>query len=268
MGAMPTTDDVTARPLLIETTGRVRTLTINRPDRQNALNPQLLAELTDAFLDANSDPEVWVVVLTAAGDRTFCAGMDLKDTRASDSTSGKPFRGPMDQPNRLLFEVIAETTTPTICAINGAAVGGGCEMALACDIRIAASGVRFGLPEAKIGMGAIYGSVVLPRMIPVGIALEMMFTGDYMAAEDALRWGLINHLVPHNELLSTAHALAQRIGEPITVRRMKQMAMKGLSLPVATALRLDVGPNPYTAEDREEGIRAYLEKRKPQWKGR
>ena len=262
--------DTEADALLIESIGRVRVLTINRPHRQNALTPELLAALTDAFLDANADPDVWVVVLTAVGDRTFCAGMDLKRASGMDGAPTKPFRGPMDQPHRLLFEVIAETGKPTICAINGAAVGGGFEMALACDLRIAVENVRFGLPEAKIGMGAIYASVVLPRMVPVGVALEMMFTGDYMDAESAKHWGLVNRLVPPDRLREEAIALAQRIAEnaPITVRRMKQMAMKGLSLPIATALRLDVGPNPYTAADREEGIRAYLEKRKPEWKGR
>lgn len=255
--------------MLIETFGRVRKLTLNRPHRLNALSRSLYDALIDAFVDASADPEVWVVVVTGQGHRAFCAGADLKELREGDDAA-RTFRGPMEQPRRLLFEVVAETYKPTIAAVNGSAVGGGFELALACDIRLAAEGSQFGLPEAKIGMGAIYGSVVLPRYIPLGIALEKMFTGDFLTTTEALHWGLVNRIVKQDALQEEAMQLAQRIAEnaPITVRRMKEMAMKGLSLPLATALRLDVGPNPYTAEDRKEGIRAYLEKRKPQWKGR
>ncbi len=129
----------------------VRLLTLERPERLNALSTPLLNELVEAFLDAASDPNVRVVVVTGSGDRAFCSGFDLKDVQQSDQ-AGKPFRGPMDQPTRLLFEVIQETWKPTIAAINGPAVGAGLELALACDIRYASRSARFSLPEAKIGM--------------------------------------------------------------------------------------------------------------------
>jgi len=176
----------------------------------------------------------------------------------------------MNRPGRSLFEVVTETPLPVIAALNGAAVAGGFELALACDLRVAATGIPLGLPEATIGMGANFGSVVLPKRIPVGIALEMLLTGEYVTSEDAARWGLVNRLVDADDVLPAAMALAERIAAnaPISVRRMKETAVKGLELPLWQALRLDVGPNPYLSEDRREGIAAYLEKRPPNWTGR
>jgi enoyl-CoA hydratase len=141
---------------------------------------------------------------------------------------------------------------------------------LACDLRVAATGIKLGLPEATIGMGANFGSVVLPKRIPMGIAMEMLLTGEYVSSEEAQRWGLVNRLVDADDVLSTALELAERIAAnaPISVRRMKETAVKGLELPLWQALRLDVGPNPYLSEDRKEGIAAYLEKRAPNWSGR
>jgi enoyl-CoA hydratase len=159
---------------------------------------------------------------------------------------------------------------PIVAALNGAAVAGGFELALACDLRVAAAGIPMGLPEATIGMGANFGSVVLPKRIPMGIAMEMLLTGEYVTSEDAARWGLVNRIVDRDEVLPTALRLAERIAAnaPISVRRMKETAVKGLELPLWQALRLDVGPNPYLSDDRREGIAAYLEKRPPEWTGR
>jgi len=254
--------------LITETRGHVRVLTLDRPERRNALSGALQADLVEELLTCAADIDVRAVVLTGNGP-AFCAGFDLKEIRERDE-AGEPFRPPMDRPGRNLFEVLGETYVPVIAALTGHAVAGGFELALACDLRIAAPGIKLGLPEAAIGMGANYGSVVLPKRIPTGIALEMLFTGEYVTSEDAERWGLVNRIVPAADVLTEALALADRIAAnaPLSVRRMKETAVKGLDLPLATALRLDVGPNPYLSEDRKEGIAAYLEKRPPRWSGR
>ncbi|MGY5884596.1 enoyl-CoA hydratase/isomerase family protein [Modestobacter lacusdianchii] len=254
--------------LVTETRGHVRVLTLDRPERRNALSGALQADLVEELLACGEDADVRAIVLTGNGP-AFCAGFDLKEIREADQR-GEPFRPPMSRPGRNLFEVLGETYVPVIAALGGHAVAGGFELALACDLRVAAPGIKLGLPEATISMGANYGSVVLPKRIPMGIALEMLLTGEYVTSEDAARWGLVNRVVPAEEVLPTALALAERIAAnaPLSVRRMKETAVKGVELPLSTALRLDVGPNPYLSDDRREGIAAYLEKRAPRWSGR
>jgi enoyl-CoA hydratase/carnithine racemase len=253
--------------LVVEDRGHLRLLTLDRPERRNALSTALQADLVEQFLSLVADG-VRAVVLTGNGP-AFCAGFDLKEIRAADER-GERFRPPMNRPARNLFEVLTETPVPVIAALNGAAVAGGFELALACDIRIAAPGIRLGLPEAQIGMGANFGSVVLPKRVPMGIAMEMLLTGDYVSSEYAERWGLVNRVVAPADVLPAALQLAERIAAnaPLSVRRMKETAVKGLELPLWQALRLDVGPNPYLSDDRAEGIAAYLEKRPPRWTGR
>ena len=254
--------------LVVENRGSVRVLTLDRPERRNALSTGLQADLVDQLLDATESPDVRAVVLTGTGP-AFCAGFDLKEIRELDER-GERFRAPMKRPARSLFEVVTETWVPTIAALNGATVAGGFELALACDIRLAAPGIPMGLPEATIGMGANFGSVVLPRRLPSGLAMELLFTGDTITSEDAERWGLVNRVVPAERLLGEALDLAERIAAnaPVSIRRMKETAVKTADLPLWQALRLDVGPDPYTSEDRKEGIAARLEKRAPRWSGR
>jgi enoyl-CoA hydratase/carnithine racemase len=254
--------------LIVENRGHVRVLTLDRPERRNALSTPLQADLIEQLLTAGEDGDVRAIVLTGNGP-AFCAGFDLKEIREGDQR-GEHFRPPMNRPTRSLFEVVTETPVPIVAALQGAAVAGGFELALACDLRVAAPGIKLGLPEATIGMGANFGSVVLPKRIPMGIALEMLLTGEYVTSEDAERWGLVNRLVPRDDVLPAALQLAERIAAnaPISVRRMKETAVKAVELPLWQALRLDVGPNPYLSEDRKEGIAAYLEKRVPNWTGR
>ncbi len=255
--------------LLIAQEGFVRTLQLNRPERRNALSEALKAALISELLRADEDESVRVLVLTGSGESAFCSGADLKDMREGDQ-QGKTFRSPMSRVERNLFEVAMEFKKPLIAALNGSAVAGGFELALACDLRISHPQAQFGLPETKIGMGANFGSVMLPRLIPPAIALQMLMTGEYIDAQEALRLGLLNKMVAPTEVLGQALSLAQNIAHnaPISVRRVKAVAMKGLSMPVSEALRQDPGLNPYLSEDRQEGIRARLEKRKPVWKNR
>ncbi|WP_309232922.1 enoyl-CoA hydratase/isomerase family protein [Blastococcus sp. TML/C7B] len=186
--------------LVVENRGHVRVLTLDRPERRNALSTDVQADLVEELLDAAEGGTVRALVLTGNGP-AFCAGFDLKEIRAQDER-GERFRPPMGRPGRSIFEVVTETPIPVVAALQGHAVAGGFELALACDLRVAAPGIKLGLPEATIGMGANFGSVVLPKRIPMGIALEMLLVGEYVSSEDAERWGLVNRIVDTDDVLS------------------------------------------------------------------
>lgn len=249
---------------------RVAYLTLDRPDRCNALSIGLTRRLTESLAELACDDDVWAISITGAGDRAFCAGTDLKelDERARRTGQGPP--QPMRGPDRNLFESLIEVGKPTIAVLNGPAMGAGCELALACDIRLAAEHAQLALPEVKRGMGANFGSVILPRLLPRAVALEMLYTGEPLSSREAHRWGLVNRVVPASELEACAEQMVRAIvgNAPLTLRRYKQMVTKGWELPLPAALRLDVGPNVYASRDREEGVRAYVEKRAPVWEAR
>jgi dehydration protein DpgD len=251
-----------------EKKGRIGVVTINRPERMNALHPPANLELHEIWNEFERDPDVWVGILTGAGDKAFSAGNDLRYTAEHGMN--------MVRMADTGFGGITSRTTcwkPIIAAVNGYALGGGFEMALACDIIVAADHARVGLPEPRVGLMAGAGGVHrLPRMIPQKVAMGYILTGRHMTAQEALRWGVVNEVVPLAELMPTAMKWAGEILEcaPLSIRASKQAAMMGLGQPLEAALAMN-----YTelvrmrrSEDLVEGPRAFAEKRKPSWQAK
>lgn len=255
--------------IVVEVRDRVGYVTIDRPDRMNALDRAALADLVSAFDAFDADDDVWVAVVTGAGDRAFCAGRDLAEVRRGDLEAAGPIR-PMRGPLRNAFEVVYECRKPTIAAVNGWAVGGGMELALACDLRVATESARFAMTEAKRGMGANFGASILPRLVPTAIAYELLYLAEPLSSREARDWGLVNRVFPDEEFRHRAEEFTRTLLEraPLTQRRAKAVIQKGRDLPLQAALRLDAHPDPYRSEDREEGVAAFLEKRPPNWRAR
>ncbi|RDJ19775.1 enoyl-CoA hydratase/isomerase family protein [Bosea caraganae] len=246
----------------------VATVVLNRPEAMNAIDPETQAALLDCWARIRQDDDVRVVILTGAGERAFCTGADLKKTMPPAESYAALAFGAGDE----AFSNQLELDKPIICAINGYALGGGLELALACDIRIAADTARFGLPEVKVGsIPGDGGTQRLPRTMGASDTMLLLLTGDHIDAQEAKRLGLISRIVPPADLLAEAQAIAGRIAAnaPLSVRAVKRLVKQGAGLPLDVAIateRLVWGVLRDT-RDRIEGRRAFQEKRKPVFTG-
>jgi enoyl-CoA hydratase len=254
--------------LLVEVAERIATITINRPDKLNALNSAVRRELVEALDALREDPEARVVVLTGAGEKAFVAGADI-----GEFAGRTPIEQRATMEERRVFDEVAAYPRPTIAMINGFALGGGCELALACDLRVASRSARLGQPEIKLGiLPGGGGTQRLPRLVGYGQALRLILTGERIGAEEAERIGLVDLVVDEAELVSRTRALAGAMAahSPVALRLAKDAVRAALEMPLSAGLRYEreLFVTAFATEDKAEGIRAFLEKRQPEFKGR
>jgi enoyl-CoA hydratase/carnithine racemase len=249
----------------VERDGRLMIITLNRPESRNALHTPACVEMSDALDELQTDPELWIGIITGAGDKAFCSGHDLVDN----------FFEPMPPTGWAGMAKRKGLNKPIISAVNGYAMGGGFEIALMSDIVVAEERASFGLTEPRVGFAAFGGgSQKLPLRVPKAIAMGMLLTGRKISAEEAARWGLVNEVVPNGRSLEGARRWADEIMacSPIAVRFTKQVAMLALEPEVTHRPPFDIieelKPVLFATEDSKEGMRAFAEKRKPVWKGR
>ncbi len=252
-------------PLVSERRGAVLVLRLNRPEARNALSPGLMADLGEALMVAESDPEVRAVVLTGTGDRAFCAGLDLRSF-----ASGEPMvSDARTETFRRLLR--GEVTVPMVGAANASALAGGLEILLGCDLIVVAEGARFGLPEVKRGLFAAGGGTFIGARIPLALALELTLTGDPFDAERAAAIGLVNAVVPADRVVEVALAYAERIAAngPLAVAATKELVRRGVFDPAGAWSRVsELQPVIWATDDAKEGATAFIEKREPRWLGR
>lgn len=257
----------TADELVLQRRGPVLVVRLNRPEARNALTPALLSGIGAAMVEAESDPDIRVVVLTGTEDRAFCAGMDLRAFADGESMGTDE-----DEATAGYYRLVKGTlTVPVIGAANGAAVGGGLELLLGCDLVIASAQARFGLPEVKRGLFAGGGGTFLGTRVPLAIALEMTLTGDPIGADRAYQVGLVNAVIAPDAVLDTALGYAERIAEnaPLGVAASKELVRLGVTNAARAATRMQEWQHKvFTSDDAKEGAAAFVEKRKPVWSGR
>lgn len=254
--------------VLVETVDRIAHVTLNRPEKLNALNQEVFRELEQVFAQLEHDAEVGVVLVTGAGEKAFVAGADIFELKGLDPTAARA----LSLRGQAVFQRIESLPKPVIAVVNGFALGGGCELALACHIRIASETARFSLPEVNLGVIPGYGgSQRMPRLVGKGVALDMLLSGEMTSAADALRMGLVSRVVPQAELKAAAEQLAQTILSrgPLALRSALAAVQEGLEMPLEQGLQYEAALFGLlaTTQDMQEGVSAFMEKRKPTFKG-
>jgi enoyl-CoA hydratase len=255
--------------LIIEDKGHIRLITINRPSKLNALNSELIRELSEAMKAADQDRNVRVLILTGTGEKAFGAGADISEFANYDAIRGEELSA---RGHKLLFTAIEKMGTPVIAAVNGFALGGGLELAMSCHIRVGSSNARLGLPEVSLGVIPGYGGTQrLAQLVGKGKALEIMLSADMIAADEALRIGLLNHVVAPEELMDKCMEIANRISRnspkaiAAAIRSLNAMYTEGVD---GFAVEIQAFGSCFETEDFKEGTQAFLEKRKPQFTGK
>jgi len=255
-------------PVDFEVTDHVAYITLNRPETMNALDPESIERLDEIWNVVKDDSQIRVSVITGAGEKSFCTGTDMKKTPPPAECMASIYlrEGQPVIPAMKMWK-------PIIAAINGYAVGGGLEIALACDMRIASSNAKFGLTEAKVAsLAGLNGTQCLPRAIPQAVAMKMLLTGELISAEESLRYGLVSDVVEPNELMDLAKELAEKIASaaPLSIQAAKQAAVLGLDMPLEHGIAFShlLWGILRDTEDRKEGFAAFSEKRKPVYQGK
>jgi enoyl-CoA hydratase/carnithine racemase len=260
---------MTYENILLEKKNAIAYVTVNRPKVLNALNMATMEELGTAFLDIRNDTSIRVAILTGAGEKAFVAGADIGELAKQDAVSGKEYahRG------QAVLDLIENLGKPVIARINGFALGGGCELALACTMRLASDNAKLGQPEVKLGIIPGYGGTQrLPRLVGKGLAMQMVLSGEMISAQEAHRMGLVNEVTPAAELVPRAEALAAKIiaNAPLAVQYAMEAVNKGMEMTLAEGLFLEATLFGVccSTEDKKEGTAAFLEKRAAQFKGK
>jgi enoyl-CoA hydratase len=260
---------MTFENILLEKKNSIAYVTVNRPKVLNALNMATMEELRLAFHDIKNDGSIRVVIFTGAGEKAFIAGADIGELSKQDPVSGKEYthRG------QNVLNLIENLGKPVIACINGFALGGGCEVALACTMRLAGESAKLGQPEVKLGIIPGYGGTQrLPRLVGKGIAMQLLLSGEMITAQEAHRIGLVNEVVPPSELIPRAEAIAAKIiaNAPLAVQFAMEAVNKGMEMSLAEGLYLEavLFAVACATEDKKEGTSAFLEKRPPQFKGK
>ena len=257
------------RNLLYEVNDGIAFVTVNRPKVHNALDQLTMSELVTAFESAADDEQVRVVILTGSGEKAFVAGADITEFASLSPVDGREYA----LAGQDVFNFIEQLGKPVIAAVNGYALGGGCELAMACTLRVASDTAVFGQPEVRLGLIPGYGgSQRLPRLVGKGRALEILLSGEQVSAESALEMGLVNRVVPQSELLSTAETLARTImaNAPLALRYCLEAVHRGMEMTLTEGqfLEANMFGMCFATEDVEEGTEAFLEKRAPKFKGK